>query len=80
MEPMDSVLNGGAGRFASRDQAAIAAAAKAVKSVSFHFIGVLQRRAQTMREILMMWDSVNVIALFVLFAAFLWIIVSKWLR
>jgi hypothetical protein len=33
-----------------------------------------------MREILMMWDSVNVIALFVLFAAFLWIVVSKWLR
>ena len=33
-----------------------------------------------MTEILMLWDLVTVLALFVLLAAFLWIVVSKWLR
>jgi hypothetical protein len=33
-----------------------------------------------MKEILMMWDYVNVVALFLLLATFLWIVVSKWLR
>jgi hypothetical protein len=33
-----------------------------------------------MKEILMMWDLIPILALFVLLAAFLWIVVSKWLR
>jgi len=33
-----------------------------------------------MKEILMMWDYINGLAIFVLLAIFLWIIVSKWLR
>jgi hypothetical protein len=33
-----------------------------------------------MKEILMAWDVVNVLALFVLLLTFLWIIVAKFLR
>jgi hypothetical protein len=33
-----------------------------------------------MKEILMMWDYINVLAIFMLSAIFLWIVVSKWLR
>jgi hypothetical protein len=33
-----------------------------------------------MKEILMAWDVINVLALFVLLLAFIWIIAAKWLR
>jgi hypothetical protein len=80
---VDSILDDGAHRRASRNPGGKCRSSGEGGKKQYHFVFhryVSSRSAKAMKEILMLWDLVTVLALFVLLAAFLWIIVSKWLR
>jgi hypothetical protein len=80
---VDSILDDGAHRRASRNPGGDCRSSGEGDKKQYRFVfhrHVSLRSAKAMKEILMLWDLVTVLALFVLLVAFLWIVVSKWLR
>ncbi len=64
----------------SAARGAVAARRETAVNIAAAFCTAPFWEERAMNEILMAWDVVNVLALFVLLLAFLWIIAAKWLR